>query len=147
VAVGYIPPNAKWYVAEIVEEITIKGEARNVVHVNAILVRADSPEEALERAQELGRQCEVTYENVSGNKVAIHFRGLHALGVIHDNLEHGTELFYSEDIGMPEEEVAKLITPKEQLGVFRPRTPSAAPDYVCKEISEALRMTGKADSK
>jgi len=146
--VGYIPPNAKWYVAEIVEEITIKGEARNVVHVNTTLIRANSPEEAYERAQELGKQGEITYKNLRENKVAIHFRGLHSLDVIHDDLDHGAELFYSEHIGMPQEEVAKLVTDKEKLGVFRPITPSEAPDYCCKEImEEVIRMTGKADSK
>jgi hypothetical protein len=39
---GYIPTDAKWYLADIVMEITIQGDSRNVVHVNTTLVRADS---------------------------------------------------------------------------------------------------------
>jgi hypothetical protein len=146
--VAYIPPSAKWHLAEIVEEITIEGEPCNVVHLNTTLVRADSPEEAYERAQELGRQSETTYRNLSNNQVAIHFRGLHSLDVIYDDLEHGAELSYTEHIGVPKEEVARLITAKEELRLFRPTTPSRAPDYKCKEVAEeALRMIGRPDSK
>jgi hypothetical protein len=51
---GYIPKSAKWYLAEIVEQITVEGDPRSVVHTNLVLVRADSPEEAYQRAIELG---------------------------------------------------------------------------------------------
>ena len=47
---GYIPKNAKWYLAELVEEITISGDPRNVVHTNLVLVRADSAAEAYEKS-------------------------------------------------------------------------------------------------
>jgi hypothetical protein len=42
---GYIPPGAEWYLAEIVEEFRIAGESENIVHTNLVLVRADSPDE------------------------------------------------------------------------------------------------------
>jgi hypothetical protein len=51
---GYIPEDAKWYLAEIVEEITVEEDSRNVVHRNLHLIRADSPEEAYRKAIELG---------------------------------------------------------------------------------------------
>ena len=31
---GYVPDDAKWWIAEIVEEITVEDDARNVVHIN-----------------------------------------------------------------------------------------------------------------
>jgi len=31
---AYIPTDAQWYVAEIVEQITVEGDSRNVVHKN-----------------------------------------------------------------------------------------------------------------
>jgi hypothetical protein len=31
---GYIPANAKWYLAEIVEQIAVEGDPRNVVHTS-----------------------------------------------------------------------------------------------------------------
>jgi len=43
---SHIPPDAKWYLAEIVEEFRIESEPDNIVHTNMVLVRADSPEEA-----------------------------------------------------------------------------------------------------
>jgi hypothetical protein len=46
---GYIPKSAKWYLAEIVQQITVEGDSRNVVHTNLVLVRADSPEDAYQK--------------------------------------------------------------------------------------------------
>jgi hypothetical protein len=43
---GFLAKVAKWYLADIVEEIRVEGDRRNVVHTNLILVRADSPNEA-----------------------------------------------------------------------------------------------------
>ena len=136
---GHIPKNAKWYVAEVVEEITVEGDPRNVVHLNLLLIRADSPDEAYERALRLGKQAEIKYENASDKQVSIRFRGLKHLGVVHDELEDGAELRYSERIAVTEQEMAKLLTPKEQLEVFRPIRPSEGPDYSSQEvIQEAM---------
>lgn len=117
---AYIPPDAKWYIAEIVQEYTIEGEPSNVVHTNMVLVRADSPEEAYDRAILLGKESEVSYENPQGKKVTLRFRGLRDLNVVHGELEHGAELIYEERVGMSEEELDKSVTRKEDLGVFRP---------------------------
>jgi hypothetical protein len=131
---GHIPKNAKWYVAEVVEEITVEDDPRNVVHLNLLLIRADSPGEAYEHALRLGKQREIRYENPFDKQVSIRFRGLKHLGVVHDELEHGAELRYSERIGVPEEDIAKLITPKEQLDVFSPVSRSSGPNYSSQEI-------------
>ena len=40
---GYIPPDAKWYLAEIVQQISVEGDPRRVVHTNLVLVRGDCP--------------------------------------------------------------------------------------------------------
>ena len=143
---GYIPEDAKWYLAEIVMEITIHGDPRNVVHVNTTLVRADSPNKAYVAAQELGKQNETSYENSHGQAVAIRFRGLKSLDVIYDELEHGGEVTFSERIAVPEEEIAKLLAAKKQLAVFRPIKPSPGPDYGSREVrEEAIRLLREAD--
>lgn len=137
---GYIPQDAKWYLADIVEQISVEGDSRNVVHSNLVLVRADSPEEAYQKALELGMAAEQTFENPEGNLVTIRFRGLRDLNVIHDDLEHGAELTYQEKLGMEEPEIAEWVRPKEDLGVFRPIIPTKGPDYGSKEIlEEALK--------
>lgn len=140
---AYIPKNTKWYVAELVMECRIEGDLRNVVHINIVLVRADSPEEAFEKAEQLGREGEDSYLNYTNQKTIWLYRGLRDLNVIHDELEHGAELMFEEKIDVSEDVVQDLITTKSQLNVFRSDElgDSFRPNYGCKEImEEALRM-------
>ncbi len=138
---AYIPKDAEWYIAEIIMEIIVEGDPRNVVHRNLLLINAHSPDEAYERAQDLGREAESEYQNPADKRVVIRFRGLVVLNVIHDKLEHGAELRYSEDIGVPEAKIAELVKSKEQLSAFRAIERSKGPDYACKEIvDEALQL-------
>jgi Domain of unknown function (DUF4288) len=99
----YIPQNAEWYVAEIVEEITVEGDPRNVVHKNLILICAHSTEEAYGRTIEFGKKSESTYQNPAGKNVAIKFHGIHKLSVVSDDLQHGAELRNTEEIAVPED--------------------------------------------
>lgn len=135
---SYIPENAKWYLAEIVEQITVEDDPRNVVHTNLVLVRADSPEEAYQKAIELGAAGDLSYENPDKKCVTIRFRGLHDLNVIHGELEHGAELICSEDQGFDEPAIQKWVSPKEELGVFLPITPSTGPNYLSREVLDLL---------
>jgi Domain of unknown function (DUF4288) len=135
---GYIPEDAKWYLANIVQEIAVDGDPRNVVHTNLILLRADSPEEAYQKAMELGTAGEDSYENIDGMRVTHRFRGLRELQVIHDELEHGAELSYREDIAVDESTIQKWVAAKEELGVFRPITPSTGPHYGSARIIEEM---------
>jgi len=66
---AYIPPDAEWYLAHIVETITVEGNPRYAVHTNMVLVRADSPDEAFAKAEELGRAGEIAYENPAGKRL------------------------------------------------------------------------------
>ncbi|MBX3062276.1 MAG: DUF4288 domain-containing protein [Anaerolineae bacterium] len=142
---GYIPSDAKWYLAEIVQEMLIEGESDTVVDVNFNLVRADSPDEAYQKAVELGRNGESTYENTDGKEVRVVFRGLRDLNVIHDELEHGAELIYERKVGLTQAQVQTLSTPKEQLGVFQPITPDLEPNLmpldVARKLDEHLKST------
>lgn len=121
---AHIPADSKWYLAEIVEEFQIDGESDNIVHTNVVLVRADSPEEAYDRATALGREIEMTYTNPENKTVRAIYRGLRDLNVIFGELEHGTELIYSKQTGVSEADLARWISRKEDLGVFRPRDTS-----------------------
>ncbi|NEO86803.1 MAG: DUF4288 domain-containing protein [Spirulina sp. SIO3F2] len=134
----YIPDDAKWYIAEIVMECTVEGEPRNVVHINILLVRADSPEEAFERAEALGKSDEDSYSNPQNQKVTWSYCGLRDLNVVHDELEHGAELLFEEEIGVSADNLQEMITEKSELNVFRAPTArdSSEPDYGNKEIQE-----------
>jgi hypothetical protein len=93
---AYIPKGAKWYLADIVMEITIEDDPVNLIHINITLIRADSPEEAYERALECGKQSEFTEPDIYGKMMTHTFRGLRDLNVIHEELEHGSELVYEQ---------------------------------------------------
>jgi hypothetical protein len=140
---AYVPPNAQWYVAELVEQITVAGDPRSVVHRNLVLIRADSPEDAYEKALLVGSDGEDAFENPAGKKVRIVFRGLSELSVVHDELDHGAELLYDERIGAPDEEIKRWLRPKEQLSVFRSIDRDKSPDYSSGEILQEARHLSK----
>ena len=145
---SHIPTEAIWYVAEIIEEIVVEDDLRNVVHRNWVLIGATSPEMAYERAVSIGKESQISYENPAGKKVQTVFRGLGELTVVHDDLEHGAELLYQENVGVPREQLEAWIHPKEQLSVFRPCEPSAGPDYSAKDImDEAQRLMTNSSQK
>lgn len=133
---AYIPINAKWYVAELVEEITVEGESANVVHKNLVLIRADSADEAYEKAQARGREAEDSYANPAGQQVCVRFRGITELNVVHDELEDGAELLYEEHVGVDSAEIQKWIPTKHQLAIFRQTERRKSPDYSAAEIVE-----------
>lgn len=128
---GFIPPNARWYLADVVLEHRVDGDARNIVHVNTHLVEAGSPDEAYDKAMNLGRNSEHEYENTDGRRVRLVFRGLRELNVIHDPLEDGAELMYTEQVGVSEERLRECIRAREQLAVFAPiRGRHDGPNYL-----------------
>ena len=143
----YIPDDARWYLADIVLEIKIEDDARNVIHINTVLVRANSPERAYIRAIKLGREAEHKYENTDGKDVQVIFHGLRDLNVIHDKLRHGTELIYEERSELSTEQVAKLVSPKEELGVFEERRKPTKdePNYMPNSVMDWLHEAGYED--
>lgn len=102
----------RWYLAEIVQQITVAGDERAVVHINWVLVEAGSPDDAYAKALELGAQDQDAYANSTGRRVTVRFRGLRNLYVIHDALVHGAELLYEERVGLSETEIAALVRPR-----------------------------------
>lgn len=135
---AYIPEDAEWYLAWIVEEMRIEGDPRNVVHTNMRLIRADSPEEAYDKALALGQEAEREYENSDGRLVSVIFRGLTDLNVIHEELEDGAELSFEEDVGISEEDLKRKVPAKGGLTVFREDDLPDRPNYMPKDIWEEL---------
>ena len=136
---AFIPKDAVWYIAQVVLEVVVEGEGRNVVHTNYLLVRAESPDEAYEKALRLGGEHESTYLNENKKRVRIGFRGLRNLTVVYEPLEDGAELLYEETVGMSREDLEGLIRPKESLGIFKPIQRSPGPDYGSEEIRHEAR--------
>ncbi len=145
---AFIPKNALWYIAEVVLEITVEGDDRNVVQVNYLLVRAQSPDEAHEKAMALGAEHQTTYLNPGHKTVTIAFLGLRNLSVVYESLEDGAELLYEEKVGVSHEALRVMICAKESLSVFRPIQASSGPNYASEEIQqEARSIIGRASSE
>ena len=112
---GFVPKDAEWYLAEIVQELTVADDPRNVVWRNLTLVHANSPDDAYEQAVRLGVSGDTEYLNPFGKLVTIRFRGLSFLDVIHDPLEHGAELMFQSNVGVAPDDLQKLLLAKEEL--------------------------------
>ncbi len=136
--IAFIPRDARWYLADLVEEVRVEGSRQNVVHTNRTLIRADSPEEAHKKAIALGKRGNTAYKNPEGKTVRIRFRGLKDLNVIHDELEHGAEISFSRDVAVGEKEIRSWIPPKRMLGVFAPVQPHGGPDYASAEVIQKV---------
>jgi hypothetical protein len=141
---AYVPKDAEWYIAGIIMEFTIEGDPRNVVHVNSLLVHASSPEDAYEKAIDLGKSEENVYLNTDNKQVAVKFRGLSNLIVIHDQLEHGEELFFREQVGVPQSEITKIVREKSELAVFAPdEDRQDIPNYMPQRVMRMLESQAR----
>jgi hypothetical protein len=135
--------NENWYLAEIIELITVEGDPQNVVHINLILLRARSPDEAFEKAVAVGQAGESTYQNTDGRTVTVAFRGLRDLLAIQADLEDGAELAYEELIGISSEQIDKLAKPRNALALFSAASRVSGPNYMDRDIvAEAKQRFG-----
>ena len=101
---GYIPADTEWYISELVIEITVHGARCNVLHRNLVLIHSSSPEEAYAKAVHLGQDSETEYKNLKDQLVQFRFRGVSKLDVIYEPLVDGAELYFEEQVGIPEPE-------------------------------------------
>ncbi len=53
---GFIPADARWYLADVVLEHRVEGGTENLVYVNTHLIEASSPDAAYDKAVALGLQ-------------------------------------------------------------------------------------------
>jgi hypothetical protein len=90
-------------------------------------VRATSSEEAYQKATYLGRQGETSYENPAGQPVEIRFRGISKLDAVIEDIQDGAEIFRERIKGVPFDEVAGWIPPKERLEAFMSPPPFGVP--------------------
>jgi hypothetical protein len=135
---GFVPKNAEWYLAELVEELTVADDPLNVVWRNLTLVHANSPDEAYEQALQLGRLGDTEYMNSAGKLVTSRFRGLSFLDVVHDPLEHGAELMFHSSVGVSPDDVRKLLRSKEELELFLPISSPHGPNVAAGEIVQEV---------
>jgi hypothetical protein len=135
---GFVPRDAEWYLAEIVQELTVANDPRNIVWRNLTLIHGESPDDAYEQALHLGRSGDTEYLNPAGKLVTIRFRGLSFLDVIHDPLEHGAELTFQSNVSVAPDDLNRLLLPKERLHLFCPTVKPDGPDVASSEIVQEV---------
>jgi hypothetical protein len=136
---AYIPKDVEWFIAQLVVEIRVQRSRRNIVHINYVLIRAKTPEQAYREAMKLGKDSNQTYKNPRGKVVTHCFLGLRNLDAIFDTLEHGCEIMFVERLGMSASGTRKLVRPKRDLEAFRPiRERKGRPDYSSGEIMKIV---------
>ena len=77
---------------------------------------------------------------IVGKRVTLRFMGLHDLNVVHDELEHGAELFYNEKIDLGDAALQRWITPKESLGIFVSIARTEGPNYASAEVIKEMNQ-------
>lgn len=110
----------KWYIShEILSfESSKQNEAVDCLTIweNLILIKANDPEEAYQKAVEHGRLQEESVE-IDGTDGYCRFLGLKNLFLIYDQLQDGTELeWYQREVSVSQ--IGNLIKSKERLHAF-----------------------------
>ena len=115
----WVPKDMEWFLAELIQQFEYANEDKRDVWVNTILVRANSPEEAYEKALKFGEAYNETYINTDNVEVTVTFRGLRDLYLIYEELQDGAEIIYEELEDISESEISEMVTPREQLAAIQ----------------------------
>lgn len=79
------PQAARWYIAELTEEVALEGDPRpNIIHRKTRVIFADTPEDAFEKALSLSAEHEPSYLNRNEQRAQIRYWGLSELNLLDD---------------------------------------------------------------
>ncbi len=108
-----------WYLAYIVQYFEYadkRPQEEYDVWENVKLINANSPNQAYEKAINLGQLIEEEIM-IDGEKGRSRFKGLSDLVPIYDEIEDGAELTYKE-LELSKKELEELVNSKENLTAF-----------------------------
>ena len=138
-----------WYVAEILNLITVEETPKKVLHISSVLISANNPDGAHKKAMNLGFEGSGTYLNCEEKVVQLEFIGLRDLFEIGEKLENGLEISYSEHVDEDEALLRAYVTDRLELSVFQEtkRTPQSFdyPNYMPGMIMDGLKELGFTD--
>ncbi len=119
------------YLASVVEYVREKGSEEKVrVWENSLLIRAESPKDALAEAIRLVKEREYEYQGEDGHTYENCYGGITHLSPIHDELESGAELLWLDLTGIDEASLIERVAGLELEEVY------AKFDHVTEESSE-----------
>lgn len=113
------PHHARWYIAELIEELILGGNVRNVIHRKTRVIFADSEEDAYDKALSLSTEHEVTYLNQKHDYGQTRYWGLNEL-----------DLMASEQAGeapKPHFRRSDRLSPDQIMALMMTYQPSALP--------------------
>lgn len=105
-----------WYLAELVQQFYQPATKTRSIWINFVLIRADHPETAYEKALKVGEKY--TYIQPD-TLVESSFLGLCGLFDIYNDLEDGEEVLYAEYEDIDDETLAKNLKSKHEWSAFK----------------------------
>jgi hypothetical protein len=117
-----IKVNDDWYIAELLEKCEPIGKDKNnpnrrcTVWRNALLINADSIEEAYDKAFAIGKsETRLRYKAASGDTVQWSFLGIADLLPIYEDIQDGNELFWTNHGQISVKRAKAMAKPKKEL--------------------------------
>jgi hypothetical protein len=113
-----------WYSAAILlrfeteEEDEANLNRRCLAWENYHIIKAETPDEAYEKALKLGKSYENKYKNTEGERVKWIFEGLTMLVPIYEELHDGAEIGWTEHENKAVKTIKAFVKSKDELEVF-----------------------------
>jgi hypothetical protein len=121
------PDAARWYIAELTEEVTLEGDAQNFVHKKTRVIFADSPEDAYEKALAMITEHEVGYLNEHHKAIRTRFWGLRELTLTNEDMDRAGMLPESR-MGAARRRNSTGLSPDQQFALLLSVKPGALPN-------------------
>ena len=121
------PDTARWYIAELTEEVTLEGDAQNFVHKKTRVIFADSPEDAYEKALAMITEHEVGYLNEHHKAIRTRFWGLRELTLTNEDMDRAGMLPEAR-IGTARRRNSTGLSPDQQFALLLSVKPGALPN-------------------
>jgi hypothetical protein len=119
--------SARWYVAELTEEVTLEGDPQNLVHKKTRVIFADSPQDAYEKALAMITEHEVGYINRHHKAIRTRFWGLRELSLSNEDMDRAGMLS-EERAGSARRRNSTGLSPEQQFALLLSLRPGALPN-------------------
>jgi hypothetical protein len=121
------PEMARWYIAELTEEVTLEGDPLNVVHKKTRVIFADSPQDAYEKALTMITEHEIGYLNEHHKAIRTRFWGLRELNLSNEDMDRAGML-PANRIGAARRRNATGLSAEQQFALLLSLKPGALPN-------------------
>ncbi|MGC2698249.1 MAG: DUF4288 domain-containing protein [Candidatus Angelobacter sp.] len=118
---------ARWYVAELTEEVTLEGDPQHLIHKKTRVIFADSPEDAYDKALSMITEHEVSYLNEDNKAVRTRFWGLRELVLSNEDMNRAGILPKSR-MGTARRQNSTGLSPEQQFALLLSLKPGALPN-------------------